>query len=312
MVDCMVSRKKILITGCSGFIGRHTVRYALGHGYQVVGLDLRPLTIRHKNLTFFKGSINNRALVEKVTKGCGYVLHLAALASLPDFNKDLHANYTTNVVGFMNVIDAARKNKCKKFVYASSSGVYKDEFSEESVINVMTQRNHYGKSKLIDEMIADSYIDTHKMPVVGLRYFNIYGPGEEDKLRSSPITQFLMEKKRSDTITIFGDGKQSKDFTYIDDAVELSFRLLEDKKSLGLYNIGTGVTTNFLQIVKLMKPSKVIFTKNPYLSTYMFYLKADTKRILKAVKGYRFVKLSDGIKRVETAVNVYKGKTSDW
>lgn len=295
------SLKKILITGCSGFIGRHAIEYGLKHGYEIVGLDVNPISKDDKDFSFFKGSINDKKLVEDAAKGCEYILHLGALASLPDFNKDLYSNYTTNIVGFMNVIDAAKTNT-SKFVYASSSGVYQNEFGEDTVIDVHKQRNHYGKSKLIDEMIADSYIDTHNMKAVGLRYFNVYGPGEEDKYRSSPITQFLLEMKKKDTITIFGDGKQSKDFTYIDDVIKLTFALLEDKESVGVYNIGTGVTTSFNEIAKMMNPGRIVYTENPYLSTYMFYLKADTRKLLKKFKDFKFTDVKEGIERTKAAI----------
>jgi nucleoside-diphosphate-sugar epimerase len=257
--------KRILITGCSGFIGRHAVSYALNHGYEVVGLDLKPLDKKHKSLTFIKGDINNKNTVERAAEGCTHVLHLAAATSLPDFQYDLYSNYSTNVLGFLNVIEAAKINKCQKFVYASSSAVYQKSYSEDSIIEFKKLRNHYGKSKLIDEAIADSYIDAYKLSAVGLRYFNIYGPGEEVKQRPSPITQFLYSKRKNDTIAIFGNGKQAKDFTHIDDTIKITFKLMESKKSLGVYNVGTGIATNFIHIAKLMHPKKIVYIKNPYL-----------------------------------------------
>ncbi len=295
--------KKILITGCSGFIGINSVAYALKNGYQVVGLDLNTLKFKHKNLTFIKGDIRDRATVEKAVKGCKYVLHLAALASLPDFERDLFGNYMTNVFGFLNVLEAARKNGCKRFAYASSSAVYVNSpgFSEDTVIDVTKLRNHYGKSKLIDEMIADSYTDAHVMGVVGLRYFNIYGPGEEDKFRSSPVMQLLISKKSTDKVTIFGDGKQAKDFTHIDDAVSITFRLMEDATSIGVYNVGTGVSTSMNALARLLNPAKTVYVRNPYLSTYMFYLKADTRKLTRKLGRYKFIRLKDGVSQLLSA-----------
>ena len=293
--------KKILITGCSGFIGKHAVSYALKTGYSVVGLDIKSTDMKNGKFTFIKGSINDKATVSRAVKGCNYILHLAAATSLPDFQYDLYSNYTTNVLGFLNVIEAAKRNGCKKFVYASSSGVYQDKYSEDSVINVGTQRNHYGKSKLMDEMIADSYIDSYKLSAVGLRFFNVYGPGEEVKERSSPIAQFIMSKRKNDTIVIFGDGTQSKDFTHIDDTIKITFKLMEDKKSLGIYNIGTGVATNFNRVARLINPARIVYTKNPYLSSYIFYLKADTRRLFKRIGKYKFVTVEEGISRLTNA-----------
>ena len=294
----MASKGRLLITGCSGFIGRHAVSYALKKGYHVVGLDARPLGKVNDNLRFFRGSITDRHAVEKAAKGCSYILHLAAATSLPDFKHNLYRDYGINVTGFLNVIEVARRNRCKKFVYASSSAVYLNKYSEDSKIDIKSLRNHYGKSKLIDDAISESYIDAYKLSSVGLRYFNLYGPGEEVKLRPSPITQFLSEMKKSNTITLFGDGKQAKDFIYIDDAIEITFRLMESNTSLGVYNVGTGMATSFLSIAKLMKPKRILYMKNPYTSSYIYYLKADTKRLLREIGKYKFINVRDGVNMI--------------
>lgn len=289
---------RILITGCSGFIGRHAVSYALKNGYGVVGLDIKDLGVSHPNLRFIRGSITDNKAVQRAAKGCDYVVHLAAATSLPDFQYNLYRDYGINVVGFLNVIEAARKNKCRKFVYASSSAVYLDEYSEESEIDIRKLRNHYGKSKLIDDAISDSYIDSGNLSAVGLRYFNIYGPGEEVKLRPSPVTQFIASKKKGDTITLFGDGKQAKDFIHIDDVIRITFKLMASRRSLGVYNVGTGIATSFLSVARMMKPKRILFVKNPYKSSYIYYLKADTKRLLKEIGGYKFISVKDGVSRL--------------
>lgn len=289
---------RLLVTGCSGFIGRHAVRYALNNQYNVIGFDTKPPHIDDPGLSFVEGNINEKKAVEDAARGCDYILHLAAATSLPDFQYDLYTNYLTNIAGFMNAIEAAKVNNCRKFIYASSSAVYQKEYAETAIIDIMTQKNHYGRSKLIDDAIAASYNETHKICAVGLRYFNLYGPGEEVKERSSPVTQFLMSKKRDDTITIFGDGSQAKDFIHIDDAIALTFKLMESKTSSGVYNIGTGVSTSFLRIAELMHPKKIIHKDNPYLSSYIFYLKADMRRLLAEVKGYKFITIEEGISRL--------------
>jgi nucleoside-diphosphate-sugar epimerase len=298
--------KRILITGCSGFIGRHAVSYALKNGYHVVGLDIKPFNKKEKNLTFIRGDINDRKVVDRATKGCDHVLHLAAETAGPEFQYDLYKNYGTNMTGFLNVIESARRNGCKKFTYASSSAVYQKYHGEKghgesAVINVNTLKTHYGKSKLIDEMIADSYTDSYKLNTVGIRYFNIYGPGEGTKLCPSPVTTFLISKRKNGTITIFGDGRQAKDFTHIDDAIRITFKLIEDEKSAGLYNIGTGIATSFNHIARLINPARIVYTKNPYLDSYIFYLKADTRRLLKRIGKYEFIKVDDGVSRLANA-----------
>ncbi len=293
-----MNKRSILVTGCSGFIGRHAVSYALKNGYRVVGLDIKPIDIKDKDLRFIKGSVTDREVVEKAARGCDYIIHLAAATSLPDFQYNLYRDYGINVMGFLNVIEAARKNKCKKFVYASSSAVYLNGYSEDTAIDINALRNHYGKSKLIDDAIAESYIDASKLSVVGLRFFNVYGPGELVKLRPSPITQFTVSKKKDDTITLFGDGKQAKDFVHINDVIKITFKLMKSKKSSGVYNVGTGIATSFITLARLMKPKKIIYTKNPYVSSYIYYLKADTTKLIKEIGKYHFITVKKGVSRL--------------
>ncbi len=303
--------KKILITGCSGFIGRHAVSHALERGYKVVGLDMKPFGKHDDRMVFIKGDINDKPAVERAAKGCDYIFHLAAATSIADFQYNLHRDYGTNVMGFLKVIEVAKKNKCKKLAYASSSAVYSSHkakmYGEDAVIDIKTLRNHYGKSKFIDEAIADSYMDATGLKAVGVRYFNVYGPGEEVKLRSSPITQFILSMRKNSTITLFGDGTQKKDFVHIDDAIKITFMLMENPNATGVYNVGTGVATALISVAKFMAPKKILYIKNPYLSSYIFYLKADTRKLLKALKGYKFINVKDGISMlIGNEVKVWK------
>lgn len=292
---------RILITGCSGFIGLHAAKYALAKGYKVVGLDINECSIKDANLTFVKANITDRDAVNSAVQGCDMVLHLAAITSLPDFKSDLRKNYEINVNGFLNVIDAANKAKCKKFVYASSSGVYLDEFSEDSVIDLKKQRIHYSKSKFMNEMMADSYEDVHGMEIVGLRFFNLYGPGEEKKDNICALTKFVLAKKSNAPIVLFGDGSQSRDFIYVTDAISIAFMLLE-KADGGVYNVGTGVSTTFNQIADLLDKDSKQYIPNPFEpKLYRPTTKADTRKLLKAIGEYKFVTVAEGIEKM----NVY-------
>lgn len=287
----------MLITGCSGFIGIHATEYALAHNYKVVGLDKRDCKINHQNFTFIKADITDKDAVQQAAKGCDIVLHLAAITSLPNFKTDLRSNYEINVNGFTNVIDAACKSKCRKFLYASSSGVYLDEFSEGSLIDIKRQRIHYSKSKLMNEMIADSYRDVHGMEPIGLRFFNFYGPGEEEKDNVCALTTFLLAKKNNEQIVLFGDGNQSRDFVYITDGIKIIFMLLE-KADGGIYNIGTGVATTLNQIADLVDKGSKKYIPNP-LELYRAITKADTRKLLKTIGEFRFVSVEEGIEKMK-------------
>ena len=271
----------------------------LANGYKVVGLDRTDSPIKNKNFRFVKGNMRDGEVVEGAIKGCDYVIHLAAMASLAEFKEDLKNNYRINVDGFINVIDAATRNKCKRFLYASSGAVYLDVFSEDSIIDIKKQKNHYSKSKLMDEeMMADSYSDVHKLSTIGVRFFNVYGIGEYNKQHyASPVMQFIAAEKRKETIVIFGDGKQSKDFIYLTDAVKILFLLLE-KAENGVYNIGTGVATDFNHIVDLINSKNKKYIPNP-LATYQYFTKADTKKLTKAIGNYKFVSMEEGIRMMK-------------
>jgi nucleoside-diphosphate-sugar epimerase len=294
----VIAMKKILITGSSGFIGRAAVLYALKKGYKVNGLDIKDTDITHKNFTFYKGDIRDRNLVKKATDKCDTVLHLAAMSGIAYFKDDLMANYEININGFLNAIDVARENKVKVFSYASSAATYLEEFSENSVMNAKEKRNHYGRSKLINEMIADSYIETTNMKILGARFMNCYGPGEARKGEwACAIIKFIMAEKKQEPIIIYGDGTQSKDFVYIDDLIKIMW-ILFDKGKSGIYNIGSGTTTPFNYIADLVNKNNHKYVKIP-TEVYAMYTKADTTKLLKTIGNYKFVSIEEGIQKTK-------------
>ncbi len=286
---------KLLITGSSGFIGAATAREAVRQGYEVTGLDL---VDSKDGIRSVKGSITDLGAVKKAVKGADYVIHLAAITSNVEFDKDLERCYTTNVEGFMNVIEAAKEARCKKFLYASSAAVYTGDtgFSEESIIDMKKQRNHYAKTKLINEMIADSYADTCKMQITGLRYFNVYGPGENQKGDyASVITRFIKMSRYKKPISIYGDGSQARDIVYIDDVAKISLELLR-KGRKPVYNVGTGKATDYVSIANMVNPKNKKFVPNP-LSSYQRFTQADTKLLLSAIGKFKFTPISEGVIR---------------
>jgi UDP-glucose 4-epimerase len=268
---------KLLVTGSDGFIGEHATKYAARRGYEVVGFDLKQ-----------GSSILSSTDVLHAVAGCTHILHLAAYTGTQTFQHNLHRNYQTNVCGFLNMLDAARESHVSKFVYASSSAVYcGNSFCEDDVISGL--QSHYAKSKLMDEMVAASY----QIPTIGLRYFNVYGPGEEKKGDCcSPIQHFLNSRHAGVPITIYGDGTQAKDFIHVSDVVAITFQLMESDAE-GIYNVGTGVATSFNRLAELVG-GPVRYTPNPY-SVYQHYSKANTRKLCAALGDYRFLPVESGI-----------------
>lgn len=288
----------MFITGISGFVGRTIANHAAKLGYDVAGIDTRGGIVDGIQVT--KADIRNREEMLRLTKGADYVVHVAAITSNLEFEKNLGLCFDVNVNGFNSIIDAACTNGCKRFIYASSSAVYLDKFSESTVLDVHGQKNHYAKTKMINEMVGESYNDLGKIETVGMRYFNIYGPGEVQKGNySSIVSIFLRAKMEGRPLVIYGDGRQSRDLIYVDDVAGVSLKLLTKGKP-GIYNVGTGKSTSFNEIADMIGIEKT-YVKNS-LATYQMLTKADTKKLLGAIGDYRFVELKDGIKKVELAM----------
>src|SRR2546428_1721106 len=154
-------RKHMFITGVSGFIGRHVAEEAIRRGYSVTGVDRNQS--HTEGIEFIKADIRDKDSVIQIMKDKDYVIHLAAVTSNVEFIKNPLDCYDINVNGFLNVIDAAARSGCHRFVYASSAAVYVDGFSEDTVIDFKQQGNHYAKTKIMNEMVARSYSHIHKM-----------------------------------------------------------------------------------------------------------------------------------------------------
>ena len=287
-----MAAKKILITGCSGFIGRNISEAALRKGYAVVGIDRKPCSV--DGVDFRQIDIRDREGVAGAARGADAVIHLAAITSNIEFEKSLEECYDINVNGFTSVIEAAVKNKCRKFLYASSSAVYLDSFSEDSLIDIKKQHNHYAKTKIINEMMAQSYQDLYGIRTIGLRFFSVYGNGENDKGNyASIISLFSKEKAEGRPITVYGDGKQARDMINVSDVAEISLMLME-KGTEALYNVGTGKSVSYNELAGLVGGVGVKHVENP-LTSYQYLTRADTARLKKVIGDYKFVESRDWI-----------------
>ena len=288
--------QNVLITGVSGFIGRCVAAEALRRGYRVTGVDRNQASDR--GIEFIKADIRDNDQMAWVLKGQDYVIHLAAVTSNVEFLKNPVDCYDINANGFVNVIAAAVKGGCKRFVYASSAAVYLDSFSEEAVLDVRKQGNHYAKTKIMNEMVAKSYEDIYGMSTTGLRYFNVYGRGENEKGDyASIVTLFLKAKKNREPLVIYGDGTQARDLTNVLDAARVTVDLLE-KGSDDVYNVGTGVSTAYVTIAEMIDRERIRYVPNP-LPNYQHYTRAETTRLREALGEYEFIELSEGIEAMK-------------
>jgi nucleoside-diphosphate-sugar epimerase len=234
---------KILVTGGAGFIGSHLVKRLINSGFDVVVID-NLSTGKEKNIhpkaSFHKIDICNEKKIRPLFKGVSYVFHLAALPRIQrsiEYPKETHRS---NVEGTLNVLLASREMGVKRFIYASSSSVYGQQISlplkENFVPNPISP---YAVQKLVGEYYCKVFSKIYNLETVVLRYFSVYGPYQnEQDYYATVIPKFFKLKKESMPLIIYGDGNESRDFTYIDDVVESM--LLSLKSNL----IGNGEIIN--------------------------------------------------------------------
>ena len=249
-----------LVTGGAGFIGSNLCEAILNLGCQVRCLDDLStgkrenveMFLDHPNYTFIKGDIKDLDTCMKATEGVDYVLHQAAWGSVPRSIEMPLFYAQNNIMGTMNMLEASRKNGVKRFVYASSSSVYGDEpvlpKREGKEGNLLSP---YAVSKRVNEECAKQYTMHYGLETVGMRYFNVFGRRQDPNgAYAAVIPKFLKQLLHGETPTINGDGKQSRDFTYIENVIEANLKAcVAPKEAAGeAYNIAYGGREYLLDI----------------------------------------------------------------
>tara|TARA_B100000767_G_scaffold275531_1_gene313043 strand:- start:9062 stop:10030 length:969 start_codon:yes stop_codon:yes gene_type:complete len=223
---------KILITGAAGFIGANLCEYMLKKGHIVIGLDnfatghaynLNDLN-KHPNFSFMEGDIRSLETCLKVTQNADYVLHQAALGSVPRSLKDPITSNEVNVNGFLNMLEASKQNQIKRFVYAASSSTYGDSKALPKVEeNIGKPLSPYAITKYVNELYAEIYSNTYGLETIGLRYFNVFGRKQDPNgAYAAVIPKFVGLFLKGDSPVINGDGTFSRDFTYIDNVIQMN------------------------------------------------------------------------------------------
>lgn len=257
-----ISNSSFLVTGGAGFIGSHITEYLLKNGAGKVRVLDNFLTGFKKNIDLFsgytnfefiEGDIRSYSDCVKACEGIDYVSHQAALGSVPRSVKDPVTSNEVNVTGFLNMLTAAKDAGVKTFVYASSSSVYGDEPTlpkiEERVGNPLSP---YAVTKKTNELYANVFADLYGMKTVGLRYFNVFGPRQDpDGPYAAVIPLFVSGIIKQTPVYINGDGEQTRDFTFVDNAVQANIRgmLSDNPDAFGkAYNVAVGenFSVNFL------------------------------------------------------------------
>ncbi len=249
---------RFLVTGGAGFIGSNIVRSLLNDGHEVRVLDDFS-TGRHTNIEdlkedieVFEGSICDDDLLKTVFEGIEYCLHQAAIPSVPLSVEKPRETNRVNVEGTIKVFLAARDAGIRRVVFASSSSVYgnveKMPVREDIPVNPISP---YAVNKATDEMYAKVFSDLYDMDIVALRYFNVFGPFQDPKSAYAAVVPIFVRKMLAgQRPQIFGDGLQSRDFSYVDNVVSANVMAVTYEKDIaGAYNIACGYTTNLIKLV---------------------------------------------------------------
>jgi UDP-N-acetylglucosamine 4-epimerase len=254
--------KSFLITGGAGFIGSNLVEYLLKYGAGKVRVLDNLSTGNLKNIKefltntafeFIEGDIRDLATCQKACQGIEYVAHQAALGSVPRSINDPIATNEVNVNGFLNMLVATRDNKCKRFVYAASSSTYGDSKELPKVEDrIGKPLSPYAVTKYVNELYADVFARIYGIDTIGLRYFNVFGPRQDPNgAYAAVIPLFIKAIKEDKPATINGDGETSRDFTFVENAVQANIRaLLTTNKEVinQVYNIACGERTTLNEL----------------------------------------------------------------
>ncbi|WP_298395809.1 SDR family oxidoreductase [Flavobacterium sp.] len=258
--------KKILITGGAGFIGSNLCEYFVSKDYHVTCLD--NFSTGHKkniehllhkdNFSLIEGDIRNLETCMQATKDKDFVLHQAALGSVPRSIQDPIASNEVNVSGFLNMLVASRDNGVKRIIYAASSSTYGDSEVLPKVEEVIGKPlSPYAITKYVNELYADIFSKTYGLETIGLRYFNVFGRRQDPNgAYAAVIPKFVMQLMKNESPVINGDGSYSRDFTYIDNVIQMNELAMttDNKEALNtIYNTAFGDRVTLNDMVGLLK-----------------------------------------------------------
>ena len=261
-----MANKTILITGGAGFIGSNLCDYFLSKGDKIICLDNFSTGYMHnveeflnnENFKLIEGDIRDLEACKNASKGVDYILHQAALGSVPRSIIDPITTNDVNISGFLNMLVAARDSKVKRFIYAASSSTYGNSSGLPKVEDVIGKPlSPYAITKYVNELYAEIFSKTYGIETIGLRYFNVFGRKQDPKgAYAAVIPKFVMQLMQHQSPIINGDGNYSRDFTYIDNVFqmnELAITTLNPKAINTVYNTAFGDRNTLNDLVKYLK-----------------------------------------------------------
>jgi UDP-glucose 4-epimerase len=280
---------RILVIGGSGFIGNFVVRELLKHPVKEVIIydnfargkmeNINDLLSDKRCVIFpYGGDVKDLDILDKAFEGVDYVFHLAAMWLLhcKDFPRTA---FEVNIAGTFNVLEACVKHKIKKLIYSSSASVYGDAvqvpMTEDHPFN---NKNFYGATKIAGEAMCTAFNDRYGLKVIGLRYMNVYGPGQDQHAVYSGVVPIMLNKiAANETPVINGDGSQAYDFIYVEDVALSNVKALISDVNFGFYNVGTEVQTTIKELCNTILELK----KSNLKVQYVPYAADDARQFVK-------------------------------
>lgn len=271
----ILTQKKVLVTGGAGFIGSNLIEALLIAGNQAVCLDNFSTGKRenlqeflsHPGFTLIEGDIRNPEDCLRACQGVDCILHQAAIGSVPRSIHNPFFSHDNNVSGFLRILDAARESGIKRIVYASSSSVYGDHPALPKVEDQLgNQLSPYAVTKYADELYAGVYAKCYGLELIGLRYFNVFGKRQDpDSTYAAVIPKFVKSFIIGESPVINGDGTHSRDFTYIDNVIQMNFRAAATRNPEAVntcYNVAVGDNANLNQLIEALRKNLARFIPN--------------------------------------------------
>ena len=300
---------KALVTGGAGFIGSHIVDRLLQDGHEVIVLDdfstgHRQNLADNEKLVIVDGDIRDFKMVNACMQGVDWVFHKAAVASVPKTVNDPIGSSAVNYQGTLHVLEAARHNKVKRIVFASSAALYGDEPTLPKVETMLpVTLSPYAVDKLASEYACGMYTRLYGLETVSLRYFNVYGPRQDPSSPYSGVISIFADKLNQGTSpTIFGDGEQTRDFVYVSDVVEANMRAISQDAPVGqVINIATGNKITLNQLLNTFCEIKQVEFNAEYQDPRQGDIKESYANVSKAasILGWNStVKLDQGLRKL--------------
>lgn len=294
--------KKIIVTGGSGFLGRHLLRALVAAGYQVKNIDLR---VNPEFETTVADARDRERMLEEI-KDADLVFHLASLIEAGESVKEPQKYIDYNLDGTLNILEAMRANGISALVFSSSAAVYGEPLSVPIKEDDRTMPiNPYGMTKLAMEALLSSYVAAHGFTGIALRYFNLYGPEEHHQPESHALPRFIKQIYDGEEVTIWGEGEHQRDYIHVRDIVDAHLKAIElvenEPNKYHYFNISTEKPASVMEIVRHVEAAmgKTAKIKNfPPRPGDPLLLFADASKARQQLGWSAKVELSDGIKEM--------------